>query len=77
MDLGDAIHGEGLDARTESAVHDLLYPGAGIELADPDATWRYQDGQHRVAAQLDQGIRQTIIQRVELLDPATGQPIAD
>jgi len=34
-------------------------------------------GQHRVVAQLDQGVKQTIIQRLELLDPDTGQPAPD
>jgi hypothetical protein len=66
-----------LDEREELGVLFLVGDGVGIQVADPDATWLYQDGQHRVAAQLDQGVRQTIIQRLELLDPTTGQPIPD
>ncbi|MEV5576358.1 hypothetical protein AB0L06_40540 [Spirillospora sp. NPDC052269] len=42
----------------------------GSDLARPP-------GQHRAAAQIDQGVRYTITQRLELLDPATGQPIPD
>jgi hypothetical protein len=73
-----ALDGEGLDGRTKSAVWDLVYPSAGIMLnEDPATPWRYQDGQHRTAAQFDQGVRQTIIQRLEFLDPTTHRPITD
>jgi hypothetical protein len=59
------------------AVSALVGSGCGIQLSDPDASWLYQDGQHRVAAQIDQGVRQTIIQRYDPIDPDTGQPVAD
>jgi hypothetical protein len=28
---------------------------------EPNAGWRYYEGQHRVVAQLDQGVRQTVV----------------
>lgn len=74
----NAVHDEGLGDREGLAVVLLTGAGAGImPNDDPTAPWRYADGQHRVAAQLDQGVRETIIQRFELLDPATGRPITD
>jgi hypothetical protein len=72
----DAVRGAGLGGRERLAVTLLVGASAGIQNDDPDDPW-YIDGQHRVAAQLDQGVRQTIIQWLELLDPATGQPITD
>ncbi|MBB3724570.1 hypothetical protein [Nonomuraea dietziae] len=42
---------------------------------EPNTGWRYYEGHHRVAAQLDQGVRQTVVQRWESFDPATGLPI--
>lgn len=68
---------EQIDRREELGIMFLVGAGVGIALADPEAGWRYQDGQHRVAAHLDQGVRQTIIQRLELLDPDTGKPLPD
>lgn len=80
--IGDYVMGalfdEGLDDREERAVVLLVGSGAGILPNDePNPGWLYHDGQHRVAAQLDQGVPQTIIQRFELLDAATGRPITD
>jgi hypothetical protein len=72
--LFNAVHDEGLNGRTEDAVHDLVYPRSGIEPADSDAARRYQEGQHRVAAQLDQGVRRTVIQRTEVISLSSGQP---
>lgn len=72
------LHGEGnLGDREQSAVLALAAPGAGIQLADSDNPWRYFEGQHRVAAQIDQGVRKTVVQRFEVLDPATGLPPAE
>jgi hypothetical protein len=74
----DAVINKELDDQTHLAIVLLVGAGAGImPNDDPGAPWRYQDGQHRVAAQLDQGVRETIIQRFELLDPVTGRPITD
>jgi hypothetical protein len=54
----------------------LVGTGAGIQPNnDPATPWRYIDGEHRVAAHFEQGVRRTVIQRFELLDLATGQPI--
>jgi hypothetical protein len=58
----NAVHDEGLDDLTQTAIVLLAGFGAGIQLSDPDDPWRYHDGQHRVAAQLDQGVPRTIIQ---------------
>jgi hypothetical protein len=68
QEIGDYVMNaalkEDLDERTKIAVEALVGAGAGIQLNDdPDDPWRYYEGQHRVAAQLDQGVRQTIIQR--------------
>jgi hypothetical protein len=38
-----AVLAEGLDGRTEDAVYALVAPGGGIELAESDAEWRYQE----------------------------------
>jgi hypothetical protein len=73
----DNVSDEGLDARQELAITLLVGVGIGIQLADESGHWWYIDGQHRVVAQLDQGVKQTIIQRLELLDPDTGQPAPD
>jgi hypothetical protein len=73
----DRVGDEVLGDREHSAIIALAGVGAGIQLADPDDSWRYFEGQHRVAAQLDQGVRETIVQRLELLDPATGLPAPD
>ncbi|WP_165958871.1 hypothetical protein [Actinomadura sp. KC345] len=73
----DRLADQDLGDQAESAVIALTCTGAGIQLAEPDAPWRYFEGQHRVAAQLDQGVRETIVQRLELLDPDTGQLFQD
>lgn len=74
----DAIFDEGLDDREERAVVLLVGSGASILPNDePNPGWLYHDGQHRVATQLDQGVPQTIVQRFELLDAATGLPVID
>lgn len=73
----DAVRSAGVGVRERLAITLLVGASAGIQLGDdPDDPW-YIDGQHRVAAQLDQGVRQTIIQWLVLLDPATGQPVPD
>ncbi|MEV3986917.1 hypothetical protein [Nonomuraea sp. NPDC049758] len=80
-DIGDYVMERVLDGhedlpeREDNAIITLVGLGTGIELSDPDAPWLYQEGQHRVAAQLDQGVRETIVQRLELLDPVTGRPV--
>ncbi len=73
----EAVRGAGLDEREDLAIALLVGVSSGIQLSDDPDQRGYIDGQHRVAAQLDQGVKQTIIQRVELLDPDTGQPIPD
>ena len=32
------------------------------------------EGRHRIQAMIDQGVKRTILVRVELLDPKTGSP---
>ncbi|MBB6347236.1 hypothetical protein FHU36_003781 [Nonomuraea muscovyensis] len=80
-DIGDFVmervhdeHGD-LDDRERTAIVLLVGLDAGIQLSEPGSAWLYGDGQHRVAAQLDQGVRETIVQRLELLDPVTGLPV--
>jgi hypothetical protein len=41
---------------------------------EPNAGWRYYEGQHRAAAQLDQGASDRRA-TVGAFDPATGLPI--
>lgn len=72
------LEGEGLGHLEQDAIRTLVGPGEGIQLNDDtDPQWRYQDGQHRVAAHLDQGVRETVVQRVEELDLATGLSATD
>lgn len=53
----------------------LVVEPVQIELGgDPADRW-YDNGRHRVMAMLDAGVRQTILLRWELLDPATGRPV--
>lgn len=66
---------QGLGDREQDAVLALAYTGGIEPNTEPNAEWRYFEGQHRVAAQLDQGVRQTVVQRWEPFDPATGLPI--
>jgi hypothetical protein len=73
----DAVRDDNLGAREKTAILLLVGASAGIQLNDEPGDRWYIDGQHRYAAQLDQGVRETIIQRLELLDPATGQPLPD
>ncbi len=58
------------------AIDSLVGPGYAITLSDddPDDVW-YVEGRHRATAMLDAGVRETIVARLELLDPATGQPL--
>lgn len=59
----DATHDENLDEQTQTAALLLVTTGTGIQPNnDPDDPTRYYDGQHRVAAHVDQGVRQTIVQ---------------
>lgn len=80
-DIGDFVmdrvheEHEDLDDREQTAIVLLVGLDAGIQLSEPGSAWLYGDGQHRVAAQLDQGVRETIVQRLELLDPVTGLPV--
>ncbi|MEV0633261.1 hypothetical protein [Nonomuraea wenchangensis] len=80
-DIGDFVMNhvhdehEDLDARERTAIVLLGGLDVGIQLSAPGSVWLYGDGQHRVAAQLDQGVRETIVQRMELLDPVTGLPV--
>src|SRR5690606_23969745 len=77
--VDEHVGAEGLADPEEDAVVVLLIgEGAGILLHDePDFPFPYMDGRHRVAAQLDQGVAETVVQRFETLDPATGRPAAD
>lgn len=53
----------------------LVVERVQIELdADPADRW-YDNGRHRVMAMFDAGVRQTILLRWELLDPASGRPL--
>jgi hypothetical protein len=66
----ERLAGEALGELECDGLLALVGAGAGIELNDdPDPQWRYVEGQHRVAAQLDQGVRETVVQRLEQLDP--------
>jgi hypothetical protein len=74
----DIVHASSLPRDEQTAINVLLLgAGCGIQLSDPDAAWRYQDRQHRVATQIDQGVPYTVTQRLQLLDPATGLPTGD
>ncbi|MEU6718251.1 hypothetical protein ABZ897_42865 [Nonomuraea sp. NPDC046802] len=64
---------QGLGDREQDAVLALGCTGGIEPNTEPDAKWRYYEGQHRVAAQLDQGVRETVVQRWVPLGPATGQ----
>lgn len=68
---------EGITGWDLEALDSLITTGYAIILGDdPDDQW-YVNGRHRVAAMLDAGVRQTIVARLELLDPATGQPLPE
>ncbi|ONH32840.1 hypothetical protein [Pseudofrankia asymbiotica] len=80
LDVGDhvvaAARAEGLSGWQLEALESLLViEPVRIELGgDPADRW-YDNGRHRVTAMLDAGVRRTIVGRLELLDPATGQPL--
>lgn len=61
----------------EAVVVLLIGEAAGILLHDPGFPAPYTAGRHRVAAQLDQGVTETVVQRFEVLDPETGLPAVD
>jgi hypothetical protein len=74
----DAAKAEGITGWNYEAIDSLVGTGYGIMLCndDPDDVW-YVDGRHRVTAFLDAGVRHTIVARLELLDPATGEPLRE
>ncbi|MET9798714.1 hypothetical protein [Nocardiopsis alba] len=65
------------DPEEDAVVVLLIGEAAGILLHDPGFPAPYMDGRHRVAAQLDQGVAETVVQRFEVLDPETGLPVVD
>lgn len=66
------------DLEEKAVVVRLIGEAAGILLHDdPGFPTPYMDGRHRVAAQLDQGVAETVVQRFEVLDPTTGLPVVD
>ena len=66
----ERLAGEALGELEHDGLLALVGDGAGIMLNDdPDPQWLYVEGQHRVAAHLDQGVRETVVQRLEQLDP--------
>lgn len=67
----ECLDEQGLGGREQDPVHALACSG-GIE---PNTERCYYAGQHRVAAQLDQGVRQTGVQSWEPFGPAIGLPI--
>jgi hypothetical protein len=73
----ERLDGEALGELESDGLLALVDAGAGIQLNDdPDPQWRYVEGQHRVAAQLDQGVRETVVQQLEQLDAGSG-PLAE
>ncbi len=72
-----AAEAEGVTGWDLEALDSLITTGYAIILGDdPDDQW-YVNGRHRMAAMLDAGVRQTIVARLELLDPATEQPVRE
>jgi len=53
------VRGAGLDEREDLAIALLVGVSSGIQLSDDLDQRGHIDGQHRVAAQLDQGVKQT------------------
>jgi hypothetical protein len=73
----DRLDEQGLGDREQDAVLALACTGGIEPNTEPNAEWRYCDGQHRVAAQLDQRVRETIVQQWVSLDLVTGRPVQD
>ena len=65
---------EGISGWQLEAIDSLVSTGTAIMLGDePDEKW-YIEGRHRAVAMFDAGVRHTLVARLELLDPATGEP---
>lgn len=74
----DAVEREAIGEHEKEAVRSLLMLGEPIQIAEPD-DWggdspMFQNGRHRVTAMRDAKVRTTVVARLDLLDPATGQP---
>lgn len=79
LDTADA---QGISGWVRDAIETLFWSPIrlGGDPDDPDnlnedGTVRLFEGRHRVTAMLDQGVRQTLIARLEYIDPATGRPL--
>jgi hypothetical protein len=73
----DVVGAEPLGEAEREAVQSLLMTGEAIQIAEAD-DWggdapRFQNGRHRVTAMRDTRVPETVVARLDLLDPATGQ----
>ncbi|MGP3937341.1 hypothetical protein [Nonomuraea sp. KM88] len=73
----DRLDEQGLGDREQDGLLALACTGGIEPNTEPNAQWRYYEGQHRVAAQLDQGVQETVVQQWVALDPITGWPVQD
>jgi hypothetical protein len=62
---------EGLDTKDVNAIECLVSTVDPIMLDDDGDI---NEGRHRIQAMIDQGVHRTVLLRLVLLDPATGQP---
>jgi hypothetical protein len=62
---------EGLDRQEIDAIYCLVSTDDPLMLDDEGGIY---EGRHRIQAMIDQGVKRTILVRVELLDPKTGAP---
>jgi hypothetical protein len=62
---------EGVSGNDERAIHCLVDPCDPVMLDDDG---NINEGRHRIQAMIDQGVRRTVLLRLVLLDPTTGQP---
>jgi hypothetical protein len=73
----DLVGAEPLGEAEQEAVQSLLMTCEAIQIAEAD-DWggdapMFQNGRHRVTAMRDAKVRETVVARLDLLDPATGQ----
>lgn len=74
----DAARAEGIVGWQLEALESLLViEPVRIELGDDPSDRWYDNGRHRVTAMLETGVRRTIVVRLGLLDPVTGQRLQD
>lgn len=69
--VAELAEAEGLSEQDTEAVECLVSPTDPLMLDDEGYI---NEGRHRIQAMIDQGVKRTILLRLVLLDPRTGQP---